>query len=83
MLYHIYPLFPGPELQSGQKLVLRLLATIALAVVSFHTDAPIPALLPFLNASWKSCSVRMFSTAYSSVVVVVCITKKKELNSMV
>jgi hypothetical protein len=39
-----------------------LLATITLEVVPFHAYAPFPVILPFLNASWKSCSVRMCST---------------------
>jgi hypothetical protein len=47
---------------SGQKLTLGLLATITLDVVPFQVYAPFSALLPFffLNASWKSRSVRVF-----------------------
>jgi hypothetical protein len=50
-------------LPSGQKLTFGLLATITLEVVTFHAYAPFPVLLPCLNATWKSCSVRVFSTA--------------------
>jgi hypothetical protein len=39
----------------AKKLTLGLLATITLEVVPFRAYAPFPALLPFLNASWKSC----------------------------
>jgi hypothetical protein len=42
-------------MQSGQKLTLDLLATITLEVVLFRAYA----LLPLLNASWKSCSLRV------------------------
>jgi hypothetical protein len=52
---------------SLHKLNLGLLTTIALEVVPFLTYAPFPALLSFLNASWKSCSVRLSSTACDSV----------------
>jgi hypothetical protein len=45
---------------------LSLLATITLQVVPFHVHAPFPALLPFLNASWKLCYVRVFNTACDS-----------------
>jgi hypothetical protein len=48
---------------SGQKLILGLLAIITLEVVPFRWYALLPALLSFVNASWKSCSVRVFSTA--------------------
>jgi hypothetical protein len=47
-------------LSSGQKLILGQLATITPKVVPFHTYAPFPSLLSFLNASWKSYSVRVF-----------------------
>jgi hypothetical protein len=51
-------------LPSGQKLTLGLLATITLEVFQFRAYAPFPALMPFLSASWKSCSVmKVFSTA--------------------
>jgi hypothetical protein len=49
---------------SGQKLSLGLLTTITLQVVHFHVYAPFPE-LPFVSASWKSCSV-VFSTARDS-----------------
>jgi hypothetical protein len=50
-------------LPSGQKLTFGLLASITLNIVPFHANAPFPALLLFLNASWKLCSMRVFSTA--------------------
>jgi hypothetical protein len=42
------------------------MVTIALQVVSLRVYALFPARLPFLNTSWKSCSVRLFSTAGDS-----------------
>jgi hypothetical protein len=54
-------------LPSAQKLVLDLLAAMTLEVVLFHEYAPFPEFLPFfINVSWKSCSVRVFSTACDS-----------------
>jgi hypothetical protein len=53
-------------LPSGQKLTLGLLATITHQVVPFHAYAPFPAHLPFLSASWKSCSVSVFRAACNS-----------------
>jgi hypothetical protein len=47
----------GLVLPSGQKLTLGLLAIISLEVVPFCAYTPFPVLLPFLNVSWKSCSV--------------------------
>jgi hypothetical protein len=44
---------------SGQKLILGLIAAITLEVVSFRMYAPFPAFSHFLNASEKSCSVRV------------------------
>ncbi len=44
-----YPKFSGLLLPSGQKLILRLLATITLKVVAFHTYTSVPAILPFLK----------------------------------
>jgi hypothetical protein len=49
-------------LPSSQKLILGLLATITLNAVTFRAYAPFPALMPFLIASWKSFSVRVFGT---------------------
>jgi hypothetical protein len=46
---------------------LGLLATVTLEVIPIHIYALFPALLPFLNASWKSCSVVVFITACDSV----------------
>jgi hypothetical protein len=54
---------------SGQKLTLGLDATIAFEAVTFGANAPFPALLQFLNASWKLCSVRVLSTAFESATV--------------
>jgi hypothetical protein len=65
-------------LPSGQKLSLGTLATITLEVVPFHTYAPFPALLPFLNASWKSCSVRVFSITCDSALVTSVVLKKQK-----
>jgi hypothetical protein len=45
---------------------LCLLATIFLKEDSLHTYALFPMLLPFFNAFWKLCSVRVFRTAYNS-----------------
>jgi hypothetical protein len=42
------------------------MATITLKVVPFHAYAPFPALCHFLNASWKLCSVGVFSTTCNS-----------------
>jgi hypothetical protein len=53
-------------LPSGQKLTLGLLATITLEVLTSRAYAEYPVLLPFLNASWKSCSVRVYGTACDS-----------------
>jgi hypothetical protein len=50
-----HPQFLGLVLPSGQKKTIELLATIALEVVPFCAYAPVPVLLPFLNASWKFC----------------------------
>jgi hypothetical protein len=57
-------------LPSGQKLTLVLLATITHEVFPFCVHALFPALLPFLNVSWKSCSVRVFSTACNSALTI-------------
>jgi hypothetical protein len=46
----------GPAIWS--KLTLGLLTTITLNVVPFCSYVLFPVLLPFLNASCKSCSVR-------------------------
>jgi hypothetical protein len=54
---------------------LGLLATITLKVVLFHVYAPFPALLPFLNASWKSWSVRVFNTACGSASITSAVSK--------
>jgi hypothetical protein len=42
---------------------MYLLATITLKVNAFCAYAQFPALLPFLNAFWKSCFVGVFITA--------------------
>jgi hypothetical protein len=62
--FHPLPrLYEGVSITSGtgaaiwSKLTLDLLATITLEAVPFRVYALIPALLPFLNASWKPCSV--------------------------
>jgi hypothetical protein len=71
----IHPKFPGLVLPSGQKLALGLLATITLEVVPFRSYVPFPALLSFLNASWKKCSVRVFSTACDSASIISVVSK--------
>jgi hypothetical protein len=60
-------------LPSGQKVTLGLLATIVLELVHFRAYASFLALLPFLNTSWKSCSVRVFTTScdYASITSIV------------
>jgi hypothetical protein len=61
---------------SGQKLTLGLLATLTLEAVPFHAYVLFPALLPFfLNASYKSCSVRVFSTACDSASITSFVSK--------
>jgi hypothetical protein len=57
-------------LPSSQKTNFGPIGTIILEVVPFHAYALFPALLPiFLNASWKSCSVRVFSsTCYFALI---------------
>jgi hypothetical protein len=39
-------------------------------VVLFCSYAQFPALLPVLNASWKSCSMRVFSTTCDSASII-------------
>jgi hypothetical protein len=65
----------GLVLPSGQKLTLGLLATNTLNVVPFSTYALFPALLPILNASWWTCSVRVFSTACNSASITSIVSK--------
>jgi hypothetical protein len=60
---------------SGQDLTLSLLATITLEAVAFHSYEPFPVLLPFLNASWKSCLVRVFSIACDSAAITSIVPK--------
>jgi hypothetical protein len=55
---HTHIKFPVLVLPSGQELTLGILVTIALGVVPFCAYALFPVLLPFLNVSWKSCTVR-------------------------
>jgi hypothetical protein len=62
-------------LPSGQKLTLGLLDTIILEVVAFHAYATFPVLLSFLNASWKSCPVKVFSTACDSASITSIVLK--------
>jgi hypothetical protein len=63
------------KMPSGQKLTFDLLATTTLGVVPFHAYALFPALLPFLNASWKSCSVKLFGTACDSASITSVVSK--------
>jgi hypothetical protein len=60
----------GLVLSSGQKLTLGLLATITIEVAHFRTCASFPVLLPFLNTSMDSCSVRVLSTACDSASII-------------
>jgi hypothetical protein len=59
--------YKEPSIISGtgaviwSKVTLGLLAAITLEVIPFRVYAPLSAVLPFLNASWKSCSVGVFS----------------------
>jgi hypothetical protein len=55
--------------------MLGLLATIVLEVVPFRTYALFPVLLPFLNASWKLCSVMVFNTACDSALISSAVSK--------
>jgi hypothetical protein len=69
-MHYEYPsIISGTVAVSGQKLIFGLLAIITLEVVLFLAYAPFPALQPFLNAPWKSCSVRVFSTALITSIV--------------
>jgi hypothetical protein len=70
--------FLGLVLPSSQKLNFGLLSTINFGVVPFLAYALFPALLPFLNASWKSCFVGMFSTTcyFASIATVTPNLKK-------
>jgi hypothetical protein len=52
-----------------------LLATITLEAVPFHVYALFSALLPLFNASWKSCSVRVFSTTCNSASITSIVSK--------
>jgi hypothetical protein len=56
-------------LPSDQKLTLGLPATITLKVVPFSACVPFPRGLPFVNALWKTGSVRVFSTTCNSASV--------------
>jgi hypothetical protein len=58
---------------------LGLLATIALEVVPFRAYSPFLALLPCLNAPWKSCSVRVLSTACDSALITSIVSKWRPL----
>jgi hypothetical protein len=60
---------------SGQKPTLSLLATVTLEIVTFRVYVPFPELLPFFYASWKSCSVSVFSTAYDSASITSVVSK--------
>jgi hypothetical protein len=51
------------------------MATITLKIVPFRRYAPFPALLPLLNSSWKSCSVREFRTACDSASIASVVSK--------
>jgi hypothetical protein len=66
----------------GQKLTLDLLATITITieVVLFRSYAPFPALLTFYKASWKPCSVSVFSTACDSASITSIVTKWRPFN---
>jgi hypothetical protein len=77
-----HPQFPALVLPSYQKLTLGLLTTITLEVVSFREYAKFPALLPFLNASWKPCPVRVFSTACDSASITSVESKWRSLSSI-
>jgi hypothetical protein len=61
-------------LPSGQKVTLALLATIALKVALFHRYAPL-AYAIFLNASCKSCSMKVFSTTRDSAYIISVVSK--------
>jgi hypothetical protein len=67
---------------SGQKLTLGLLAAITLQVVLFRAYAPLPALLPFLHASRKSCYVPVFSPACESASITSIVSKWRPFRSI-
>jgi hypothetical protein len=62
-------------LPSDQKLNLGLLAIVTFEVVAFRAYSPFPSLLPFLNTSWKSCSVGVLSTACDSATNISIVSK--------
>jgi hypothetical protein len=74
-----HPQFPGLVLLSDRKLTLVLLATITFKVVGLRVYAPFPTLVPFLNASWKSCSARVFCTAFDSASITLVVSIRQHL----
>jgi hypothetical protein len=67
---------------SGQKVTLDLLAAIILKVVHFHMYTLFPVVLQFLNASWKSCSMRVFSSACNSASITSFVSKWRPFSSI-
>jgi hypothetical protein len=62
-------------LPSARKVTFGLLATITFEVVPFRAYALFTAIMPFLKASKRSCSVREFSTAYDSASITLIVSK--------
>jgi hypothetical protein len=62
-------------LLSSQKLTSSLLATITLEVATLRTYALLQCFCQFLNAFWKVCSVRVFSSACDSASITTVVSK--------
>jgi hypothetical protein len=58
-----------------QKLTFGLLATITFKVVTFRAYTVPSASVIFQNSPWKSCSVRVFNTAYNSASITSIVSK--------
>jgi hypothetical protein len=54
--YKLVSAASGTGASIWSKVTSGLLATVTLKVFPFRAYAPFPAILPFFNASWKSCS---------------------------
>jgi hypothetical protein len=72
---HSRPLFPGLVLPSGQKSIFGSTGHHRPRTSPFCAYAPSPVLLPFLNASWKSCPVGVFSTFCDSASIISIVSK--------
>jgi hypothetical protein len=68
-------------LPSDQNQTLGLLVTVTLEA-PFRAYAWFPMLLPFLSASWKSCSVGAFDTASDSASITAVVSKWRRFSSV-